>query len=88
MFLDGAQYRFAAVFELADRDGALWFTNNTNNTIGRITTSVTPQIFRKSPTSGVPGTQVTISGSGFGAAQGTGGQHAKQAGAGERRAVA
>ena len=47
----------------AGPDGAMWFTNWNGSAIGRITASVTPEIFDKSPTSGAPGTQVTISGS-------------------------
>jgi virginiamycin B lyase len=46
----------------AGPDGAMWFTNPANNTIGRITTTVTPAIFTKTPASGPPGTQVTITG--------------------------
>jgi len=47
----------------AGPDGALWFTNPDGNTIGRITTPVTPAICMKTPTSGAPGTRVTITGS-------------------------
>ena len=43
-------------------DGALWFVNAGNSTIGRITTAVTPEIDYKKPSSGVPGTEVTITG--------------------------
>ena len=46
----------------AGPDGAMWFTNPVTSTIGRITTSVTPAIFRKTPRSGAPGTEVTITG--------------------------
>jgi streptogramin lyase len=44
----------------AGPDGAMWFT--ANNVIGRITTSVTPQISGFTPTSGPAGTAVTITG--------------------------
>jgi virginiamycin B lyase len=46
----------------AGPDGAMWFTNPATNTIGRITTSVTPEIYGKNPSRGGPGTQVTITG--------------------------
>lgn len=46
----------------AGPDGAMWFTDAATNTIGRITTSVTPWIFRKTPARGAPGTRVTIIG--------------------------
>jgi hypothetical protein len=49
-------------------DGALWFTITYGNMIGRITTAVTPQITDRSPESGPPGTQVTITGSNLGGA--------------------
>jgi len=42
-------------------DGALWFTNFYNS-IGRITTAVTPAITGFTPTSGPPGDPVTITG--------------------------
>lgn len=38
----------------------MWFTNPATNTIGRITTSITPWIFSRTPASGPPGTTVTI----------------------------
>ena len=41
-------------------DGALWFANGNENSIGRITTSVTPKITRFAPHSGGPGTRVSI----------------------------
>ena len=40
----------------------MWFTNQGNNSIGRITTTVTPSISAFTPTSGVVGTAVTITG--------------------------
>jgi hypothetical protein len=40
----------------------MWFTNFGSNTIGRITTTVTPEISGLSPTSGAVGTTVTITG--------------------------
>ena len=43
-------------------DGAMWFTDSGTNTIGRIATSMTPWIYGKTPTSGAPGTRVTITG--------------------------
>ena len=46
----------------AGPDGAMWFTDAATNTIGRITTSVTPWIYGKTPASGTPGTRVTITG--------------------------
>jgi uncharacterized protein (TIGR03437 family) len=51
----------------AGPDGAVWFTNsylgaNENGSIGRITTTVTPQITGFTPTSGSPRTTVTITG--------------------------
>jgi virginiamycin B lyase len=46
----------------AGPDGAMWFTNPARNTIGRITTSVTPAIYGKTPASGARGTLVTITG--------------------------
>jgi hypothetical protein len=46
----------------------MWFTNQSNSSIGRITTGVTPQISGFTPTSGGPGTTVTISGSNLSAA--------------------
>ena len=46
----------------AGPDGAMWFTSPATNTIGRISTIVTPWIFGKTPASGAPGTQVTITG--------------------------
>jgi streptogramin lyase len=46
----------------AGTDGALWFTNVGNNTIGRITTAVTPRISSVTPKSGTVGTTVTIRG--------------------------
>jgi hypothetical protein len=42
-------------------DGALWFTNY-GNSIGRITTSVTPAVSGFTPASGAAGTTVTITG--------------------------
>jgi virginiamycin B lyase len=47
---------------VAGPDGAMWFTDPANDTIGRITTNVTPGINRKTPASGTPGTMVTILG--------------------------
>jgi streptogramin lyase len=47
---------------VAGPDGAMWFTNQSGNSIGRITTNVTPQISGFTPTSGAPGTTVTIRG--------------------------
>jgi protein-disulfide isomerase len=47
---------------VAGPDGALWFTNYGDSSIGRITTTVTPTIVSISPTSGVAGTTVTITG--------------------------
>jgi streptogramin lyase len=41
-------------------DGAMWFANSTVDSIGRITTSVTPEITGFAPHSGGPGTRVTI----------------------------
>ena len=41
-------------------DGAMWFANSTEDSIGRITTSVTPEITRFAPHSGGPGTRVSI----------------------------
>jgi hypothetical protein len=46
----------------AGPDGALWFPNYYNNSIGRITTTVTPGIVGFTPTSGPVGTTVTITG--------------------------
>ncbi|MGO8957518.1 MAG: IPT/TIG domain-containing protein [Streptosporangiaceae bacterium] len=46
----------------AGPDGAMWFTDSGTNRIGRIATSVTPWITGKTPTSGPPGTRVTITG--------------------------
>ena len=46
----------------AGPDGALWFTNYGNNSIGRITTKATPHISGHSPRSGPVGTTVTIKG--------------------------
>jgi streptogramin lyase len=47
----------------AGPDGALWFTCSLNaNSIGRITTSVTPAISAFTPASGAAGTTVTITG--------------------------
>jgi hypothetical protein len=46
----------------AGSDGALWFTSSNNNSIGRITTAVTPKIIRFAPQSGPVGTTVTITG--------------------------
>jgi len=47
----------------AGPDGAIWFTNFGNHTsIGRITTTVTPDITRVTPRSGAVGTTVTITG--------------------------
>jgi uncharacterized repeat protein (TIGR03803 family) len=43
-------------------DGAMWFLNQDDNTIGRITTPVTPGITSISPVSGRVGTKVTITG--------------------------
>jgi streptogramin lyase len=43
-------------------DGAMWFTDSGTRVIGRIATSVTPWITGKTPTSGRPGTLVTITG--------------------------
>jgi virginiamycin B lyase len=41
-------------------DGAMWFANGNEDSIGRITTSVTPEITGFAPHSGTPGTRVTI----------------------------
>ncbi|HEY1919097.1 MAG TPA: IPT/TIG domain-containing protein [Streptosporangiaceae bacterium] len=46
----------------AGPDGALWFTNGTSNSVGRITTTVTPGIKRFTPASGAAGANVTIVG--------------------------
>jgi streptogramin lyase len=46
----------------AGPDGALWFTNDGNNSIGRITTTVTPKISKFTPTSGAVGAKVNITG--------------------------
>ena len=46
----------------AGPDGALWFTNIANNSIGRITTTVTPKISSFTPHSGPVGATVTITG--------------------------
>ena len=46
----------------AGPDGALWFTNSGNNSIGRITTAPFVDV---SPSTGAPGTAVTVSGAGF-----------------------
>jgi hypothetical protein len=46
----------------------LWFTNYGNNSIGRITTSVTPAITSFSPGSGAQGAPVTITGLNLGSA--------------------
>jgi IPT/TIG domain len=46
----------------AGPDGALWFTNSGNDSIGRITTAVTPEISGFTPASGAAGTTVTITG--------------------------
>jgi virginiamycin B lyase len=43
-------------------DGAMWFSNHDSSSIGRITTNVTPEITAITPTSGTPGTTVTIKG--------------------------
>ena len=43
-------------------DGALWFTNFGNDSIGRITTDVTPAVNSFDPTSAAIGTTVTITG--------------------------
>jgi hypothetical protein len=40
----------------------MWFTDSGSNSIGRITTKVTPTIIGFTPTSGRPGTLVTITG--------------------------
>ena len=40
----------------------MWFPNAGNNTVGRITTNVTPNISHLTPTSGTPGTTVIIPG--------------------------
>jgi hypothetical protein len=45
----------------AGPDGALWFTN-AGNSIGRITTAVTPAVSGFTPASGAAGTTVTITG--------------------------
>jgi streptogramin lyase len=52
----------------AGPDGALWFTNYENNSIGRITTTVTPGIVDFTPTVGRVGTRVTITGQNLGRA--------------------
>ncbi len=44
----------------AGPDGALWFVSFGENIIGRITTSVTPQIADENPQSGPVGTRVTV----------------------------
>jgi len=49
----------------AGPDGALWFTNIANNSIGRITTTVTPKISSFTPHSGPVGATVTITGQTF-----------------------
>ena len=41
-------------------DGAMWFANGPADSIGRITTSVTPEITRFTPHSGGPETRVSI----------------------------
>src|SRR5262245_41200508 len=46
----------------AGPDGALWFTNIANNSIGRITATVTPKISSFTPHSGPVGATVTITG--------------------------
>ncbi len=46
----------------AGPDGALWFTNSRHQSIGRIST---PPSITDSPSSGGPGTSVSISGQGF-----------------------
>jgi IPT/TIG domain len=46
----------------AGPDGALWFTNAGNNSMGRITTAVTPKITGVTPASGAAGTTVTLTG--------------------------
>jgi hypothetical protein len=46
----------------AGPDGALWFTNMGNFSIGRITAV---PVITDSPTSGVPGTSVSVSGKGY-----------------------
>ena len=44
----------------AGPDGALWFTNYASNSIGRITTAVTPKISGFAPASGAAGTMVIM----------------------------
>ena len=51
-------------------DGAMWFTNYGNSTIGRITTTVTPKIGSFTPASGPAGTTVTITGQNLSATTG------------------
>jgi streptogramin lyase len=46
----------------AGSDGALWFADKTGNSIGRITTTVTPRIKKFTPTSGAGGKVITITG--------------------------
>jgi streptogramin lyase len=53
----------------AGPDGNLWFTNQGNNSIGRITTTVTPAIASFSSVSGAVGTTVTITGENLGHAR-------------------
>ena len=52
----------------AGSDGALWFSNQTNSSIGRITTSVTPEIKSFTPGSGPVGQKVTLTGKNLGGA--------------------
>jgi streptogramin lyase len=52
----------------AGPDGALWFANLFNESIGRITTAVTPEISGFAPASGAAGTTVTITGRNLSAA--------------------
>jgi IPT/TIG domain len=52
----------------AGPDGNLWFTNDNGNSIGRITTAVTPEISGFTPGSGAAGTTVTLTGQNLSAA--------------------
>ena len=48
------------------------YAGNTDVWLAKIANSASPSLTSISPTSGVPGTQVTLTGTGFGAVQGTG----------------
>src|SRR5581483_3503925 len=49
-------------------DGAMWFTDEASNVVGRITTNVTPAITNFTPRSATVGTKITIEGTSLGSA--------------------